>query len=344
MIVMALDHTRDFFNRAAFAFQPLDLTKTTTAIFLTRWITHFCAPTFMFTAGMAAYFWLSRGHTKKELSAFLVKRGLWLMLLELTAVRFALTWGSGVYLVTVLWGLGTAMIMLALLVYLPIRWLAVVSVATIALHNLADGINLPALHTVGMISGIPAVFAYPLVPWFAVMAAGFCFGEVFTKHKQKMVPIGLGLTTAFLIVRGINIYGDPVRWSGSVLSFLNANKNPPSLDFVMMTLGPSILVLAFFDKLTFSKNNPLIIFGRVPLFYFLTHLYLIHLLTTPFAYFSLGKLAILNPIVQVYPQGFGYSLRVTYLIWIGVVIALYPLCLWYSRLKARRSDSWLSYL
>ncbi len=344
MIVMALDHTRDFFHKAAFSFQPEDLTKTTTAIFFTRWITHFCAPTFMFTAGMAAYFWLSRGHTKAELSAFLAKRGLWLMILELTAVRFAFTWGQGVYLVTILWGLGTAMIMLALLVRLPIRILAVLSIATIALHNLADGINLPALHQVGMISGIPAVFGYPLVPWFAVMSAGFCFGEIFTKHKSWMISIGVGLTAAFLIIRGINIYGDPVRWASGVLSFLKVNKYPPSLDFVLMTLGPSILVLALFDKLTFSNKNPLIVFGRVPLFYFLAHLYVIHLLTTPLAYFSLGKLAVVNPILQVYPVGYGYSLGATYVIWIAIVIALYPLCLWYSRLKARRSDWWLSYL
>lgn len=339
MIVMALDHVRDFFHNAAAQFQPDDLTRTTAAIFFTRWITHFCAPVFMFTAGMGAYFWFQRGRTKTELSKFLATRGLWLMVLDVTVVRFAMTFGAGILLINVLWGLGCAMIVLALLIYLPVRVLAVVSIAVIALHNLADPINLPGLHQIGVfqLRGATIVISYTLIPWFAVMSAGFCFGELFTKHKQWMAPIGLSLTAAFVILRTINIYGDPIPWTEGILSFLRVNKYPPSLDFLLMTLGPAILLLALFDKMRFSSINPLLIFGRVPLFYFLVHLYVIHLLVILIAGPSV------NPLVKA-PPGYGYNLGIVYIIWIGIVAALYPLCLWYARLKQRRRDWWLSYL
>ena len=347
MIVMALDHVRDFFHvHAALSFAPDDLARTTPAIFFTRWITHFCAPVFMFTAGMSAYFWLQRSHTKADLSAFLAKRGLWLIILDLTAVRVALTFGAGIFLINVLWGLGWAMIILALLIHLPVRVLAVVSIAVIALHNLLDPINLPGLHQLGVFQfhGATIVISYTLIPWFAVMASGFCFGEIFTKHKQWIAPIGLGLTVAFLLLRFINIYGDPVRWTGGILSFLRVTKYPPSLDFLLMTLGPALLLLSLFDKLQFRDTNPLLIFGRVPLFYFLAHLYLIHFLAVVLGSIQYGKFFLVNPVAQVYPPGYGFSLPVVYLIWIGIVATLYPLCLWYGKLKQRRHDWWLSYL
>ena len=346
MIVMALDHTRDFFHSAAFQFQPEDLTRTTTAIFFTRWITHFCAPVFMFTAGMGAFFLLQKTGDKKRLSAFLWKRGLWLIVLDLTAVRFAMTWGQGPLLINVLWGLGWAMIALALLIHLPIRLLAAFSIAVIALHNLADPISLPGLHQLGVFQfhGTTVVIAYTLIPWFAVMSAGFCFGEVFTKHKSRMAPIGITLTVAFLLLRTINIYGDPARWSGGLLSFLRCNKYPPSLDFLLMTLGPAILLLSLLDKLHLSPANPLLIFGRVPLFYFLAHVYVIHLLAILLTWARYGKLVPVNPLLRIFPPGYGYQLKAVYVIWIAIVALLYPLCLWFARLKQRRSDWWLRYL
>jgi uncharacterized membrane protein len=345
MIVMALDHTRDFFHSAAMQFQPEDLARTTAAIFFTRWITHFCAPVFMFTAGMGAFFWLQR-HTKAQLSAFLAKRGLWLIVLDLTAVRFAMTWGQGMFIINVLWGLGWAMIALALLIHLPMRALAFLSIAVMALHNLADPINLPGIHQIGVfqIGTASIVIAYTLIPWFAVMSAGFCFGEIFTKHKSWMPAIGLSLTAAFLILRTINLYGDPVRWSGGILSFLRCNKYPPSLDFLLMTLGPAILLLSFFDKRQFRPFNPLLIFGRVPLFYFLVHLYVIHLLAVLLAWLRYGKLVPVNPQLKIFPQGYGYDLWAVYVIWIGIVVIIYPLCLWFANIKQRRHDWWLSYL
>lgn len=336
MIVMALDHTRDYFHSAALLFQPDDLTRTTAAIFFTRWITHFCAPVFMFTAGMGAYFLLQRGRTKPQLSVFLVTRGLWLMFLELSVVRFAMTWGQGMLVVTVLWGLGISMVALALLIYLPAPILALLSLVVVAMPH--DPVAMV------QIRGTMAVFSYPLVPWFAVMALGFCFGEVFTWHKRWMAPIGVGLTAAFVLLRLINVYGEPSRWTTGLLSFLRVTKYPPSLDFVLMTLGPAILLLAWLDKKQFAPKNPLLIFGRVPLFYFLTHLYVIHLLTIPLAWLRYGRPIVINPIVNAYPQGYGYPLGTVYLIWVGIVIAMYPLCLWFAGLKQRRRDWWLSYL
>ena len=353
MIVMALDHVRDFFHNAAMNFQPDDLTRTTPAIFFTRWITHFCAPVFMFTAGLAAYFWLSRGRTKGQLSAYLVKRGLWLIFLELTVVRLAMTFGAGPFIITVLWGLGLSMIFLALLAHLPVRILAAFCIAVIALHNLADPIMaspnfawlLGVLHQVGPfnLGGVTVVVSYPLVPWFAVMALGFCFGQLFTLdadvRRRWMIRIGLATTAAFIAVRAINVYGDPFPWTTGILSFLRLNKYPPSLDFVLMTLGPAILLLALFEKMQFSSMNPLMVFGRTPLFYFIAHLYIIHLLTIPFAWLRYGKWMLINPVLRVFPQGYGYPLWFVYVLWFVIVASLYPMCLWYSRLRAARSGA-----
>jgi uncharacterized membrane protein len=374
MIVMALDHTREYFHAGAMSFQPEDLTRTTTVLFFTRWITHICAPVFMFTAGIGAFFWLRRGRTVSQLSQFLWKRGVWLVFLELTALHFAMTFSlvKGLVFLSILWALGWSMVALGFLVHIPVRTLAVLSIGVIVLHNLADpvrasqfGAAAPVwniLHQPGAfrVDGAFVVAAYPLVPWFAVMALGFCFGGVVTldtaRRRWWMLRIGLGMTLAFLVIRGINIYGDPNPWSTkipgmTVLSFLRCTKYPPSLDFLLMTLGPALLLMAWLDRLTLTKTNPLLVFGRVPLFYFLVHFFVIHLLPIPFALVRYGHAAfLLNPLPSVggqaklYPPDFGYSLAVVYAVWIGVVALLYPLCLWFSRVKERRDDWWLSYL
>jgi uncharacterized membrane protein len=265
MIVMALDHVRDFLHVGAMSFRPEDLSRTTAALFFTRWITHICAPVFMFTAGLGAFFWLNSGHTKSQLSRFLWTRGLWLALLDVVVVQFGFdfSFGSGPVILNVLWALGWCMVILSVLIHLPIRVLAPLSIAVIALHNLADNVSASQfgslgwvwtlVHQPGMlpIHGAVVVVAYPLVPWFAVMAAGFCFGPIFSldpdQRQRRIVRIGLGLTIAFLVIRGINIYGDPAPWSNqppgmTVLSFLRCNKYPPSLDFLLMTLGPALLL------------------------------------------------------------------------------------------------------
>ncbi len=377
MIIMALDHTRDFFHGASQVFSPEELTRTTTAIFFTRWITHFCAPVFFFTTGLGAYFWRERGHAGGQ-TGFLVKRGLWLVLLEITVLRLAMNFSllDGPVLLTILWGLGWSMVALAFLCRLPIWLLASGSIVVIVVHNLADSVTAQSLGAAGPlwnvlhqpgplpIEGITVIVAYPLIPWIAVMAAGFCFGPVLglqpRQRRACMVGLGLGMIAAFLALRFINIYGDPVRWSSqlpgkTVLSFLLCRKYPPSLDFLLMTLGPALLVLAWFDRLNpwLSRHpvNPLLVFGRVPLFYFLLHFLLIHLLTIPFAYFRYGQVAFLlhvYPILggssDLYPPDYGYGLGVVYAVWILVVVIMYPLCLWFCRLKERRRDWWLSYV
>ncbi len=370
MVIMALDHVRDFFHADALRFQPDDLTRTTVALFLTRWITHFCAPVFMFTAGASAFLWFRNGHSKIELSTYLCKRGLWLVLLELTVLRLALNFNvlSGPILLTVLWALGWSMVALALLSRLPMRVLAIVSVLVIAFHNLADPVSSTSvlwmvLHRQGLItlSGVLIVVAYPLIPWIAVMSAGFCFGNVLVmdrNNRQKwLLRLGIGATLAFVVIRAANAYGDPQPWSTqtstayTVLSFFRCSKYPPSLDFLLMTLGPGMLLLAWFYRIELPHSNPLVVIGRVPLFYFLGHMLLAHALTIPFALAYYGRAAfLLNPSpgaggpASVYPADYGYSLLTVYLVWVIVVMMMYPLCLWFGRLKSESQNAWLRYL
>ena len=376
MIIMALDHIREFFHSGAMSFQADDLTRTTVPLFFTRWITHICAPVFMLTAGIAAFLWYQRGHTKAELSRFLWTRGLWLVILDLTIIRFALNFSltstSGFVILNVLWALGWSMVALALLVYIPVRWLASLSIAVIALHNLADPITAASFGSRGWIWNIihqPGVFkvgdavvlaAYPLIPWIAVMSLGFCLGRVFLwepdARQRFLIRTGLVMIIAFLVIRAVNVYGDPAPWSWqtrlpTALSFLRTTKYPPSLDFLLMTLGPAMLLLAGFGRLRLGASHPFLVFGRVPLFFFIAHLYAIHLLTIPFALVRYGEAAFLRhptPSLggdpKLYPTGFGYDLWVTYCVWIAIIVLLYPLCLWFARLKERRRDWWLSYI
>jgi uncharacterized membrane protein len=368
MILMALDHIRDFIHRGAMSFSPTDLARATPAIFFTRWITHFCAPVFMFAAGAAAFLWWQRNHSKAELARFLWTRGLWLILLELTVMRFAYAFTfSSRYpvLLLVLWALGGCMICLAGLVYLPVRLLAVLSVAVILLHNCLDPIRGGAiwsiLHQPGafQLGGLLFVVGYPLVPWFAVMAAGFCFGRVFLldppRRRRSCLTLGTVLTLAFVAVRALNIYGDPVRWSRehAVLSFLNCTKYPPSLDFLLMTLGPALLALAWLDRQTFRPANPLLVFGRTPLFYFVAHFYAAHLVAKGLALIRYGRPALaylFDPVPSMggprslFPPDFGYDLWVVYLVWLSIVAAMYPLCRRFADLRAAGRGWWWSYL
>lgn len=363
MVIMALDHVRDFFHADAMKFNPEDLTKASAALFLTRWITHFCAPTFMFLAGVGAALRLSRGATKAELSRYLWTRGLWLMVLEVTAFRFALNFnlfGDPVLLV-VLWTLGLSMIALSVLIYIPVKWLTPLCFLVIALHNLADPIqaaNLGAwgplwhfLHEPGVLTTSPTVvfMLYPAIPWIAVMALGFCFGPVLQeapeKRRKTILLRGAILTVAFLAIRMINVYGDPQPRVASeslvmtVLSFLRTTKYPPSLDYILMTLGPSLIVLWYFYGRQISEKNPLTVIGRVPLFYFIVHFGLAHLLIVPLSILRYGSAWFLlhaPPSAggqSPYPPDFGYSLPVVYLAWMVVLAIMYPLCVWYGRVK-----------
>lgn len=379
MVLMALDHTRDFFHAEAMLFSPEDLTRTTPILFLTRWITHVCAPAFLFTAGLGAFLRLQRPlSTKAQLSRFLWTRGLWLVLVELTVMRVAMNFSLDArypVLLLVLWALGVSMIALAALVHLPPRVLAVLSVAVIIVHNGLDGVQ-PSqfgalaglwnvLHQPGVffLAGVPVVAGYPLVPWIAVMAAGFCAGPVFLRapqeRRQFLLRWGTVLVVGFVLLRALNIYGDPQPWSAqpsavfTVISFLRTTKYPPSLFFLLMTLGPALLALAYFDRRGLGGSHPLVVLGRVPLFYYVLHFFALHLLASTLAWLRYGSASFaffFNPLpsmggpAPLFPEGFGYPLWITYVVWIAIVVLLYPLCRWFAGLKARRRDWWLSYV
>ena len=378
MIIMALDHVRDFIHRGAMSGSPTDLASTTPVLFFTRWITHFCAPTFMFTAGLGAFFWWNHQRTRAELSTFLLTRGIWLITLELTVMQLAYNFNvaaANPIFLLVLYVLGACMVCLAALVWLPIRWLGWLSVAVIVLHNTLDPVTARQFgayawawnlfHQVGafQVAGKLLIVGYPLVPWVAVMAAGFAFGPVFLKdptaRRRDMVWLGIAASVAFIMIRAINTYGDPAPWSTqpaavmTVLSFLNVTKYPPSLAFMLMTLGPALLVLASFDRRQLSRDHPLVVFGRVPLFYFVLHFVAAHVVIAALSLIQYGGAAwafIFHPVPSMggpkdlYPVGFGYDLWVAYAVWATIVIGLYPACRWFGAVKARRRDWWLSYL
>jgi uncharacterized membrane protein len=378
MMLMAIDHIRDFVARSAMQFLPTDLTRTTAPIFLTRWITHFCAPVFMLTAGIGAFLWMTRGrHSKNDLSRFLVTRGLWLIFLELTVLRmimfFQISFHGNLVLLIIIWAIGVSMIALAALIHLPTRLLVALSLAIIALHNLLDGVQAEKfgraawlwdiLHQQNVFSfgGMNFATAYPVLPWIGVMATGYCLGTVFlwdaARRRHFLLRMGVSLIGAFLVLRAINIYGDPARWSRqgsalfSLLSFLNTTKYPPSLDFLLMTLGPALVALAWLDRQHFSFTSPFIVFGRVPFFYYAAHLLLAHLIAVAMNFARYGPksfLLIPPPSMgspsNLFPSDYGFPLWTVYVVWIAVLLLLYPVCLWYARLKQRRHEWWLSYL
>jgi uncharacterized membrane protein len=378
MIVMALDHVRDFFHVAAASFSPTDLTRTTPILFFTRWITHFCMPVFMFAAGMGAFLFAQRHHSRTERSRFLVSRGLWFILLELTVMQVAYNFSFSLQFMIpllILWIFGLCMIAMAALAYLPLRWLAVVSIAAMVFHNGLDAIKASQFGSAGpvwnlvhqpgvmTVAGKLVLAPYTFLPWVAVMAAGFCFAGVFqlapARRQRIMAVLGVALTLAFVVIRSVNRYGDPAPWSHqkstvfTVLSFLNCTKYPASLDFLLMTLGPALLVLAYFDRRTLNPENPLFVFGRVPMFYFILHFYLIHTFSVAAAWLTYGTAAARFTFMPVpsmggsrdaFPANFGYALWVVYGVWILVVALLYPPCRWFARVKATHRNWWLSYL
>jgi uncharacterized membrane protein len=367
MILMALDHTRDFFGKSGL--NPTDPATTTIPLFFTRWITHFCAPVFFLLTGTGAYLSLRR-KSKRELSWFLFTRGLWLIFLEFVVVR-CLGWQFNfdyhLVILNVLWALGWAMITLSVLVYLQASFVTAFGIVMIAAHNLLDSIDSSnplwsILHSPGLILKEPghSIFvAYALIPWVGVTAAGYGLGQIYRwpseRRKAFLLPLGTGLTAAFVVLRGINVYGDPLPWSTqrsaafTVLSFLNTNKYPPSLLYLLMTLGPALLFLWAVDAGTPQWLRPALTIGKVPMFYYLLHIPLLHLLAVAVCYAKYGQVHWMfeSPTPRQFPitppPGWGYSLPIIYLIWACVVLALYPLCRWFAGLKQRRSDECLSY-
>jgi uncharacterized membrane protein len=368
MILMALDHTRDFFGNSGL--NPTNPASTTVPLFFSRWITHFCAPVFFLLTGTGA--WLARTRkSTSELSRFLFTRGVWLIFLELVVSRdlgWQFNFDYRLTLLMVLWALGWAMIVLSGLVYLPASVVTVFGIVLIATHNLSDGVRSSfwlwsVLHVPNFLLSTPQhtlFLAYPLIPWVGVTAAGYGLGQVYSwpaeRRKTFLRWLGAGAIVAFTGLRAINIYGDPVHWSTqkstafTMLSFLNTNKYPPSLLYLLMTLGPAILLLSAMDDGVPRWLQPALVFGKVPMFYYLLHIPLIHLLAIAVCFVRYGHVywmfqsANFNNFPITKPPGWGYPLPVIYLVWAIVVISLYPLCRWFAALKRRRSDAaWLSY-
>ncbi|HEV7999304.1 MAG TPA: heparan-alpha-glucosaminide N-acetyltransferase domain-containing protein [Planctomycetaceae bacterium] len=367
MVLMVLDHTRDYFGDASV--NPTDLSQASAGLFLTRWVTHFCAPVFAFLAGTGAYLAGSRGRSRRDLAAFLATRGVWLIFLELTVVRLGLFFDpvSAPVILTVLWSIGASFLVLAGLVFLPSRVVGALGVLLIATHGLVGGLlassESPAalLFRPGLLplpGGINVLVGYPLLPWLGVVAAGYGFGEIIRlepgRRRRLMGIAGISIIAAFVILRVWGVYGEPRPWETqatpllTALSFINCTKQPPSLLFVLMTLGPAIAALAVIDRegIRGPIGRALVTFGRVPLFYYLSQWYVIHGLAVltglvrglPVAWqFSAAALG-------APPEGWSLSLPGIYAAWAVVLTVLYVPCRWFAGVKARNPGGWLSYL
>lgn len=365
MVIMVLDHARGFWG--GYTPSPTDLEVTTMPLFFTRWITHICAPVFVFLAGTSAYLYGTR-HQPAELSRFLFTRGLWLVLIELTVCKYV--WvpepGYSMVLLQVIWAIGWSMIALAGLCFLNMALVGLVGLFIVLGHNMLDSLVASdfgnaavfwmILHESGPVQlsdGITWFISYPLLPWVGVIALGYSFGVTVNfsaeKRQSLYMRFGLAMIAAFLVLRSLNIYGDPVAWttqsstSFTLLSFLNTSKYPPSLLFLLMTLGPALCVLSVFESWSSGRlRNALLVFGRVPLFFYILHLYLLRFTAIPVSFALYGAEAVKPP---PGPAGSAMlGLVATYVAWLAAILLLYPACRWFARIKQRRRDWWLSYL
>jgi uncharacterized membrane protein len=361
MIVMALDHTRMFVGTA------VDLRTAPPALYFTRWVTHFCAPVFVLLAGTAAYLHGRRLGSTRALSSHLLRRGIWLVLLELTVVHAA--WLADVRLdvvvLQVIWAIGASMVVLAGLVWLPRPALLAFALLVVGGHDLFDAVHADQLgglrwlwlllHEEGRLepfAGASWLVIYPLVPWVAVMALGYAIGPwaLLPREARRRRFLRAGLVTAlgFVVLRATKLYGDPHPWiaqAGSlrtVLSFLDCEKYPPSLLFLMMTLGPAFCGLGVMDRPLGPWASRVAIYGRVPLFYYVLHLVLIHATAIALAWPALGADALLHRFVVT--GGLAYPLPAVYALWVAVVLALYPACRWFADVKRRSQAAWVTYL
>lgn len=383
MVLMVLDNTRTYAFSGTYEHDPTNLAHTTPAIFFTRWITHFCAPAFVFLAGIGIALQRQRGKPLPGLSRFLLTRGLWLIVLEFTVVRVSMQFELDYRFLGVaheLWAIGWGMIAMAGLVRLPVSIVAGIGVLITVLHDLLDRLlgsmsSGPQSHALSPMTKVfltlfqrvqvelghpyPVVLiVYAILPWLGVMALGYAVGAVYpwTRRARQRALIWGGAATmaAFVVLRGINIYGDPHPWSlqsapmFTFLSFINTAKYPPSLDFLCMTLGPTLLALAWFERIRpTAATRPLVTFGRVPLFFYLLHYPLAHGLTIIASLLAHKPVAFLMASYvsdAPVPPNAGFGLGATYLLWLAAILLLFPTCQWYAGFKQSHRSRWLSYL
>lgn len=368
MVLMTLDHTRDYFTN--FSGNLSDVSQATTGLFLTRWITHYCAPIFIFLAGTSAFFSLSKRKDKKIMSLFLLKRGLWLILLELTVIRFGWLFNIdySLMILQVIWAIGVSMVCLGALIHLPYNAILVIGLAMVLGHNMLDGFHTNdydfvsavwrILHQGGSqpIGNSNLFVIYPVVPWIGVMALGYCMGNILqmpqARRNKILYQTGIGAILLFILLRLINSYGDPIPWQEqdsiikTILSFVNCKKYPPSLLYLLMTLGPAIAVIPLLEKWKGAVANFFIVYGRVPLFYYIVHIYFVHLSAIILAAI-IGvpvKLFTQNNTLFAAKQGWGFDLPYVYLAWLVIVVILYFPSKWFMKVKATHKKWWLSYL
>ena len=371
MVIMALDHVRDLLHTPALTQNPADLATTTPEIFLTRWITHLCAPTFVFLSGTSAYLSLRK---RNDVSArrFLLKRGVVLLLLELTIVNFAFWFDIHFHslMLQVIYAIGGGLIILSLLAKLPVKWVGIIGLIIVFGHNILQIVppfTDPAAKLVWALLFRTEFFpfspsfvllaGYPLIPWLGIMLVGYACGQLMERpmeqRKPLMLRIGLGSLALFILLRFLNIYGDPAPWSQqkdglfTFLSFINVSKYPPSLLYDLLLLGLMFLILSAADGANNAFTRWLTVYGKVPMFYYILHWYLVHLSMIGMSLIQGYSLADIpsGPLNFGRPAGAGISLGLVYVVWIGLVLLLYPLCKWYGRYKANHPEiGWLRYV
>lgn len=365
--IMVLDHVRDFFHFYAPRFDPTDPLKTTPILYATRWITHLCAPTFVFLAGVAIFLQMANGKRGGERSGFLFKRGAWLILLELTVVSFGFNFGWPMLFLQVIFAIGAGMICMSLLCRLPVSAVLAIGVALVALSPLflpaaaaadgATGLVLALVLSMRVDPGVPMIAVYPVLPWLGVMCLGFGMGPLFHREPADrmrwLLAIGAAAIAAFLLLRLVNGYGDPAPWQPfaradqTIMSFLRVSKYPPSPDFVLITLGLSFLLFTLLEKLQGPLASVLVTFGRTPLFTYICHVYIAHGLMLLAALATGYPAAAATDFLlggNMVKHNWGVSLGITYLVWLAVLAMLYPLSRWFEGVKRRRRDWWLGYV
>jgi uncharacterized membrane protein len=373
MVIMALDHVRDYFHLGAMNYDPVNMDTTTPSLFFTRFITHYCAPIFVFLAGTSAFLYGTK-KTKAQLTKFLMTRGLWLIFIEIVVMSF-LWWfdiSYGFINLQVIWAIGLCMILLGLIIYLPFKFIIVLSLIMVFGHNLLDGIVMQGsslkstiwyiLHQQNFAPiGTRFSIFYPIIPWVGVMALGYCFGELYKSgfdirlRKKWLLGFGIVSILIFLILRFINVYGDPIPWSVqkngafTIMSFLNVYKYPPSLLYLLITLGPGFLFLYATESIKNKVTDFFLVFGRVPFFYYVIHVFIAHLSALIIHVILGGNWRDLILDASIFTttkmSTYGYSLFVVYMVWIAIVLLLYIPCKKYMIYKASNRDKWwLSYL
>ena len=374
MIIMALDHVRDYFFFGSFTSNPTDLGSTTPLLFYTRIITHYCAPVFVLLTGTSAYLYGAK-KDKKTLSKFLLTRGIWLIFLEIVINNFIWFFDPSYSFIVlqVIWAIGFSMLFLSGIIYFSNKIISIIGLAIIFLHNLFDvfvfeGQSLDAivwyfLHQQSLIKisdSTSLVFGYPIIPWIGLMALGFVIGSLYTNYQTKdrialLMKYGIYSILTFVLLRLTNFYGEPNPFTiqknitFSIMALFNTTKYPPSLQYLLMTIGPALIILSVIEKYKNKVTDFFIVFGRVPLFYYFSHVLIIHSLAIILLFINNKDYSIMLNMTPFLPDQnqlmeYGYPLWVVYLVWFIVIIILYPLCYKYMNYKSNSKKWWLSYL